>query len=201
MKSLLRIRRILSGIAAALPLATAAQAEGVNFAVDAGIGESDNVTLVDSHKVSQTLAIADLDLSVKEKGSRLDSDIVADVTYLDFLQNAYGGEVVGRLNGAVRYALVPESLTWILQDNWGQAQLNPFTPLVPSNQENVNYLSTGPDWYARLGGTNFMDLGARYSRADYQTTPISNSRVSGSLQLGHDISANSNLSLNASIER
>jgi hypothetical protein len=201
MKRQRRSRGFLWGLAAALPLATAAHAEGFNFGVDAGIGESDNITLVDSNKVSQTLAIADLDFSVKQKGRRLDANIVGDFTYLDFLQNAYGSEVVGRLNGALRYAIVPESLVWTLQDNWGQAQLSPFAPLVPSNQENVNFLSTGPDWYARLGETNFLDVGARYSRADYSTTPINNARLLGSVQFGHEISARSSLSLNVSVER
>ncbi len=201
MKRLPRIKRALSAVAVAVPLATAAHADGFNFGVDAGIGESDNINLTETNKVSQTLAIADLDFSAKEKGSRLDEDIVGDFTYLDFLQHAYGSEVVGRLNGSVRYALVPESLTWTLQDNWGQAQLSPFAPLVPSNQENVNYLSTGPDWYAHLGATNFLDVGARYSRADYGTTPISNDRLLGSVQLGHEISAVSSLSLNVSVER
>jgi hypothetical protein len=200
-KKIVRIRFSLPVIAALVPLATVVNADGFNYGIDAGIGESDNVTLVETNKVSQTMAIADLDFSVKEKGSRLDEDIVGDFTYLDFLQNAYGSEVLGRLNGAVRYALVPESLTWTLQDNWGQEQLSPFAPLVPTNQENVNYLSTGPDWYAHLGGTNFMDVGARYSRADYTVTPISNGRVLGSLQLGHEISGSSSLSLNFSVER
>ena len=201
MKHHLRFRTVLSAIAVAAPLASAVQADGFNFGVDAGIGESDNITLVQTDKVSQTLAIADFDFSSKEKSSRLDEDVAGSFTYLDFLQHAYGSEVLGYLSGALRYALVPEHLTWTLQDNWGQAQLNPFQSLVPTNQENVNYLSTGPDWYARLGGTNFLDVGARYSRADYQTTPINNDRVLGSVQLGHEISALSSLSLNASIER
>ncbi len=198
----LRIKRLLVGVAAALPLAALAQQPGgFNFGVDAGIGESDNITLVESNKVSQTLAIADLDFSLKQKGSRLDTDVVGDFTYLDFLQNAYGSEVLGHLSGAARYAIVPESLTWTLQDNWGQAQLSPFAALVPTNQENVNYVTTGPDWYARLGGTNFLDVGARYSRADYGTTPIGNDRLLGSLQFGHEISARSSVSLNVSVER
>jgi hypothetical protein len=201
MKRLPPIRRVLSALAVAVPLASAAQADGFNFGVDAGIGESDNINLTQTDKVSQTMAIADFDFTSKEKGSRLDEDIVGDFTYLDFLQHAYGGELLGRMDGSLRYALVPESLTWTLEDNWGQAQLSPFSPLVPTNQENVNYLSTGPDWYAHLGSTNFMDVGARYSRADYTVTPISNDRLLGSLQLGHEISASSSLSLNVSVER
>jgi hypothetical protein len=188
-------------ISAVVPLATAARAEGFLYGIDAGIGESDNVTLVETNKVSQTMAIADLDFSLKEKSSRLDEDVTGDFTYLDFLQHAYGSEVLGQFNGTVRYALIPQSLTWTLQDNWAQAQTDPFGPLVPSNQQNINYVTTGPDWYARLGSTSFLDITARYAHADYQVTPIDNDRAFGSVQLGHEISALSSVSLNGTAER
>jgi hypothetical protein len=188
-------------ISAAVPLATAARADGFNYGVDAGVGESDNVTLVETNKVSQTMAIADLDFSLKEKSSRLDEDVTGDFTYLDFLQHAYGSEVLGQFNGLVRYSLIPQSLTWTVQDNWAQAQQDPFGALVPSNQQNINYLSTGPDWYARLGSTSFLDITARYAHADYQVTPIDNNRAFGSVQLGHEISALSSVSLNGTAER
>ncbi len=196
-----RIKRRITAIAAFMAGATAAHADGFNYGIDAGIGETDNVTLVESNKVSQTMAVADLDFASKEKGSRLDEDITGNFTYLDFLQHAYGSEILGRLNGDVRYALVPESLTWTLQDNWGQTQVNPFGPLVPNNQENVNYLATGPDWHARLGSTAYLDVSARYARADYTVTPINSNRYSGTIQFGHDLSALSSVSINGSVER
>jgi hypothetical protein len=188
-------------VAALIPLASAAYADGSSFGVDAGVGESDNVTLVSNNKVSQTIAVADLDFSAKNTGSHLTDDIQGNFTYLDFLQNAYGRELLGHLNADIGYALIPQSLTWTVQDNWGQAQVDPFSALIPTNQQNVNYFSTGPEFYARLGGTGFLDVNARYARADYEVTPIDSKRFLGSLQLGHDLSAQSSLSLNGNAER
>ena len=195
----------LAVAALGLPLACAVRAQGVpdgfNFGVDAGIGESDNVTLVDTGRLHQTFALADLDFSLQEKGSRLVEDVVGDFTYLDFLQHAYSNELLGHLNGTLSYALLPDSLTWTLQDNWGQAQVNPFGPLTPSNLQNINYLTTGPDWYARLGSTTFLDVTGRYARSDYQAASFASNRYIGSLQLGEELSAHSSASLVGTFQR
>ena len=203
MKRNLRISSIGYAVVAASLLSGAApgHAEGLSFGVDAGVGESDNITLVPANRVSQTLAIADLDFSLKGHGARLVEDVTGDFTYLDFLQHAYDRQLLGRLSGDLSYALVPGALTWTFQDNWGQAQVDPVQTLVPTNQQNVNYFSTGPEWYERLGGTEFMDVSVRYARVDYSATPIAGNRILGALQLGHDLSAQSNISLNGNFER
>ena len=191
----------LAGALISLSCSTGVHSEGLNFGVDAGVGESDNVTLVSKDKTRQTLALADFDFSLKEKGARLDEDVVGSFSYIDFLQHAYGSEFLGRFNGVAHYAMIPGSLTWTMQDTWGQAQISPFVSLAPNNQENVNYFAVGPDWYSRLGSTTFLDIGARYANANYQTTPIGSNRVLGNVQLGQEISSRSNLSLNGSVER
>src|ERR1035438_3646049 len=113
-------KRFLIACLLSASFASVACADGFNYGIDAGIGESDNVSLVQTNKVSQTIGIADLDFTSKETGSRLSDDIVGSFTYLDFLQHAYSNEFLGHFDGLVRYALVPERLTWTLQDNWGQ---------------------------------------------------------------------------------
>jgi hypothetical protein len=132
-------------VLSSLALITAAHAETLNYGVDAGVGESDNVTLVASGKVSQTMALADVDFDFKEQSRRLDVDAKGYFTFLDYLQHAYSSQLIGRFDGAAHLALIPERLTWVLQDDFGQAALDPYTPLTPTNLENVNYLSTGPD--------------------------------------------------------
>jgi hypothetical protein len=196
-----RARRRVSVTAVLGLFGAASPADGLLYGVDAGVGETDNVTLVPSDKVSQTLAIADLDFSLKEQGRRLSEDVTGNFTYLDFLQHAFGSELLGRLNGVASFALIPDRLVWTLQDNWSQAQVNPFGPLVPTNRENINYVSTGPNWYSRLGSTTFMNISGLYSRADYQQTPIDNDRLQGSAQLGHEISSQSSISVNGQIQR
>jgi len=88
-----------------------------------------------------------------------------------------------------------------MRDDFGQAAIDPYTPTTPTNLENVNYFSTGPDLFMRLGGINFIRVSARYARADYGTSPYNSNRLLGSVALGRDVSAGSSVSLNGDFER
>ena len=171
------------------------------YGVNAGVGESDNVTLASSDKVSQTIATLNADFDVNEKSRLLEVDAKGNFSYLDYLQNAYSSQLIGRFDGAANLAIVPERLTWVLRDDFGQAALDPFTPVTPINIENVNYVSTGPDAHLRLGSTGFLNVSARYAQAQYQTSPFNSNRASGQLGVGRDLSASSTVSLNGEGER
>ena len=172
-----------------------------NYGVDAGVTETDNVTLVQDHKVSQTIALVDADFNIKQATRLFEADAKGDFSYLDYLQSAYGAQLLGRFDGSLRAALIPEKLTWFVQDDFGQSALDPFQPVTPDNLENVNYFSTGPDLTLNLGRTGFFDLSARYARVQYQTSPLNSNRAQGSIAVGEQLSASSSVSLNADSER
>src|ERR1700683_2833768 len=138
--------------------AQGARAESFSYGADVGIGESDNVTLAQTDKVSQTIAIADLDFDLKDQSRRFDVDAKGNFSDLDYLQNAYSNQLVGRFDGRADVALIPERVIWVLTDSFGQAQIDPFTAAVPTNLQNINYVATGPDATFRLGPTIFLDL-------------------------------------------
>jgi Putative beta-barrel porin 2 len=181
--------------------ATTPHGESLAYGVDAGIGESDNVTLVESNKVSQTIAIADADLEFKERSRLFDADLKGNFSYLDYLQNAYANQLIGRFDGIADVALIPGRMTWDVQENFGQGQIDPFTATTPTNLQNINYVSTGPDLHLKLGPTFFLDMTARYARATYQTDPFDSNRLLGSVALGLPLSAQSGVSLNGSFLR
>jgi hypothetical protein len=181
--------------------APAALAATLNYGVDVGVGETDNVNLVSSDKTSQTMAIADADFSLLEQRRLFDVNATGAFSYLDFLQGAYSPELIGRFDGTARYALIPEKLIWVLQDDFGQAQIDPFAPVTPANRENINYLSTGPDLHLRLGALAFMDMTARYARTEYETSPFNSNRFSAGIGMGRALSAGSNISIQVSTER
>ena len=183
------------------PPAQNTRAESFTYGVDVGIGESDNVTLVQTDKVSQTMAIADLDFDLKDQGRRFDVDAKGIFSDLDYLQNAYSNQLIGRFDGKADVALIPDHVIWVLTDSFGQAQIDPFSAAVPTNLQNINYVSTGPDATFRLGPTIFLDLSARYAKTTYQTDPFDNNTLLGSVALGRALSAQSSISLNGSFER
>jgi hypothetical protein len=173
----------------------------LDYGADVGFGESDNVTLAPTDKLSQTMAVADVDFDMHERSLRLDADAKGDFSYLDFLQGAYGSELIGRFNGVADVALLPERITWQVQDSFGQAQLDPFAAATPANRENVNYVSTGPDVNFRFGPQFFLTGSARYARVSYQTSPFDTNRLQGNIGLGMQLSARSNVSLDGAFER
>jgi hypothetical protein len=177
------------------------RAQSLTYGADVGIGESDNVTLVDTNKVSQTMAIADLDFDLKDQSRRFDVDAKGNFSYLDYLQNAYSNQLLGRFDGKADVSLIPERVTWVLTENFGQAQIDPFVAAVPTNLQNINYVATGPDVALRLGPTVFLDLSARYAKTTYQTDPFDSNEILGSVALGRALSAQSSISINGSFAR
>src|SRR6202000_3182440 len=183
------------------PTAQRGRAHSFDYGADVGIGESDNVNLSDTNKVSQTIAITDLDLDVKEQSRRFGVDAKGNFSYLDYLQGAYSNQLIGRFDGRADVALIPDHVTWVLTDSFGQAQIDPFTVVVPINLENINYVSTGPDAAFRFGPTFFLDLSARYAKTSYQANPFDSSSALGSVALGRTLSAHSSISINGSFDR
>jgi hypothetical protein len=173
----------------------------LDYGVDAGVAESDNVTLVSTGKISQTMAVADADFDYKQKSRLLDVDAKGNFRYLDYLQGAYGSQLIGRFDGTAHVGIIPERIVWVFQDDFGQAALDPFTPVTPANLENVNYVSTGPDFALRFGANSYANASVRYARAQYSTSPFNSNRILGNLAWGLQLSGRSSVSLNGDTER
>jgi hypothetical protein len=178
-----------------------AQAPPLAYGADAGFGETDNVKLTPTDKISQTIATTDFDLAVNQQSRLLDVKAAGAFTDLVYLQGAYGNEFIGRFDGLGQVAIIPERLTWVLRDDFGQASVDAFTPITPNNREDLNYVSTGPDLYLRLGATSFIKASARYANAYYQTSPYDSNRGLVTLAGGLELSAHSSVSLNGAAER
>jgi len=175
--------------------------ELLTYGADVGIGETDNVTLVSSDKVSQTMAVADLDFNLKDQTRRFDVDAKGDFSYLDYLQNAFSNQLVGRFDGKADVALIPDRVIWVVTESFGESQIDPLTAALPSNLQNINYVATGPDVALRLGPTVFLDLSARFAKASYQTDPFDSNSAIGNVSLGRALSAQSSISINGSFQR
>jgi len=171
------------------------------YGVDTGIGETDNVSLVPTDKVSQTMSITDLDFAVNEQSRLLIAQAKGDFSFLDYLQGAYGSQLTGRFDGIGGFALVPGRLIWVVQDDFGQAALDPYAPVTPGNLQNVDYFSTGPNLTLRLGGLSFVNLYLRYARSQFSGSSFDSNRGSAALALGREISAGAAISLNADSEK
>lgn len=184
-------------VAAALALlgASAAHAQ-VAYEASAGFGHSDNISRVDEGAIDETLASIGIDLSWEEKTRRLEGDALVDLSYVEYLEGTYDGEIVGTAEANFDFGILPERFHWVLQDSFGQAQTDPFTPVTPGTRENINYFTTGPDFYLRFGQAMTVQLFGRYSDTRYETSPLDAQRTTLGLAAGRELSARSRAALN-----
>jgi hypothetical protein len=168
----------------------------VAFEVSTGVGHSDNITRVDAGEIDETLASAGLRLDWEETTRRLTGDAQANLSYVEYLDNTYDGELLGQATAHLDLGIVPERFHWRLDESFGQARTDPFQPVTPDNRENVNHLSTGPELRLRFGAVMNARLFAGYSSTDYEESPLDAERTSVGLSIGRESSSRSNVALN-----
>ncbi|MBL8266088.1 hypothetical protein [Steroidobacter sp.] len=183
----------------ALVVGAPVQAE-ISASAEAGVGYSDNITRVPTNESSETIGTVGLDLVWQERTRRLRGNAVVDLSYFEYMDNTYDSELTGTANGMLAFGIVPETLTWVVQDSFGQAQSDPFLAATPDTREDLNYFSTGPDLTLRFGSAGFGRLFGRWSSTTYETSPFDAKRTTAGLSVGRRASARSELSLNAITE-
>ncbi|WP_157995305.1 outer membrane beta-barrel protein [Peristeroidobacter soli] len=172
----------------------------ISASAEAGVGYSDNITRVATDETSETIGTVGLDLLWQERTRRLRGDAVVDLSYFEYMDNTYDSEVVGTANGTLAFGIVPETLNWVVQDSFGQAQSDPFAASTPATREDLNYFSTGPDLTMRFGSTGFGRLFGRWSSTNYQDSPLDAERTTAGLAIGRRPNPRTELSLNAVTE-
>ena len=175
-------------------------AQRTDLFVTAGLGETDNVGLAPTGTQAQTIASVGLLVDIERQG-QLEGSLIGEVSYLDFLEHAFPGQVVGRVDGKGSYALIPDHIKWVVQETYGTAQVDALAPEDRNNIESVNVFATGPDFLMRPSEETYLRLGGRYELVDYETSPFNSHRVLGMAAIGDDLSVASSFSLNADINQ
>jgi hypothetical protein len=165
------------------------------YGIAAGIGETDNVNLSSTDPKSQTLAAADAAFDLRRSGSRLDASAIGNFTDIDYLQGAYSNQFLGRFDGLATAKLWSDRLKWVVGDDYGEEQTDPFAAITPVNLQRVNVFSTGPDLTLRPSYSTFIDFDARYSQISYQRSPFDGHNALGSAEFGRQLSPLSSLSV------
>jgi hypothetical protein len=195
-----RSRAALGALVTGLLASAAAPAAELSYGVDVGLGFSDNIALVEEGKTDETIATAGAQLRLDHESRRLQANVETRLEYLSYLDDTYDAQVVGNLIGDLEVAIIEDRFTWALEDTFGQTIQNQFAPSTPDNRENLNYLSTGPDFTLPLGSRNKLLLNGRYVDVHYEDSDLGNQRIRGTLALRHDLSAASSVSVNVDSE-
>ena len=183
----------------ALTLHDSASAE-VNLSVEATAGYTSNLLRVPDGDDDYPIALG-LAGTWTEDTRHLSADVEGRVDAIRYLEGRYDEQdVLGQLDGSVIWWAVPEQVAWVLRNVYGQVTIDPFTPIGPANRQNTNFLSTGPDWYVRLGERTRAYLGGRFGSAWYENTDDNSERLLGIVGIDRAVASLAHVGVEVSTE-
>ncbi len=179
--------------------ALTARAE-IGYGVSVGVGYTDNVARTAEGEQEETITSVGAALDWSQQTSRMDAAVVGEIHYLEYLDDTFDSEVVGTIVGNGSFDIVRERFAWTLEDTFGQTTIDQFSPVTAGNRENVNYLSTGPDFTLPLSSRVDFLLSGRYSDVYFEHSELDSERVSGEASLRRAISSASSAALKVLME-
>lgn len=170
------------------------------YSIDAGVRQTDNIER-SLNGTDETILDFGFGLTFSEQTRRISMDIAAVGRYETYVNDVFSDEFVPFLKGFVQITLVEDRLAWVIEDNLGQLARNTFDATSPGNRQNTNFLSTGPDFWLKLGGATVLKISGRYSNSYFELQRADNDRLLGSFDLIREISGSRSISLSGSTER
>lgn len=174
--------------------------EGFDVSGRIGATYSDNLARLPAEAHSETVPEAGVQLSIVDDRPHLRADVLSNIEYQYYTNHTYGNEVLGGLAGTALFKLVPEHFDWFVQDNFGQTRTSPIDAESPTNRQNVNLFSTGPDLIIPFGGPTSLTIDGRWSKATFQDSQTDNEQIAGILGISRKLSPDMSLAVKASAQ-
>lgn len=162
---------------------------------------SDNARRTAPNESSDTIATAGLWLDVSEVSRRFDGTLTINVDHNVYTEDTFEDETIVSLAGKAEIKLAPRIFSWIVTNNLGQLNTDPFQPDTPINRENVNRFSTGPRLNLRLGDVTALELGGQYRNTWFEIGNFDNDVISGNISLVRALTKARSISINVTASR
>ena len=157
-------------------LAPAANAAETSSNVGYSLEYTDNARLVPNDKEEEWTNVLSAGFSLLEQSKSLDAQIRAQAAYQNYRNNIFNDDTVLTLNSNVLWRISPDRFSWTVEDYLSQTSIQSFAPDTPSNRQQVNVFTTGPDFMQRISPVQALQLGVRYIRNTYDTSDLDNTR-------------------------
>jgi hypothetical protein len=191
---------LLAAASGVAPIALSQQATvppGSSAALDLrfGGGHSDNVRRTPIGE-SDSYSLAGITGDYSRTSRRLDTLLYVDIERRDYSDPTIEDEPFGSIDAYLDLGIVPERVSWLFNENYGQAQIDPYAPPSPFNQEQVNVFSTGPSFDLPLGSRTILNIAARRdSRKFEDSTQLDSDGESADLGVARTVSPTTTLGL------
>lgn len=171
----LTISRLLATGCAAVSLA----AHAVDYRATFGLGAeyTDNIRLEAFVEDEDTITTGTLDLAVDAGSGPLEAALRASLEHREYLQNSFSAQDYLGLDALLSWEQVSETLVWKVENYFDQSPVNSLQPDTPSNTEDANVFSFGPDLTLNVSPRSTALIQPRFQDFYYELSGTSNQRL------------------------
>jgi uncharacterized protein (PEP-CTERM system associated) len=179
-----------------------AAAARVDYTIDAGVEQNDNVTLSTTDPIDQRYLRGGLGFTITENTSSLQASADGRVEYRDYEDDIFRDTVDGTLAGRLNWIAIPQRLFFSAEDSLSVQPVDALAPDAPGNRQQVNVFSAGPTlllaWSPSLHGQAEL----RYVHSDAEVTDEFNSqRLAAALRMIKELTPTSSVTFNVQGQR
>lgn len=196
-------RQRFTGLAAGLLAAVSSTAGAVqiDYTIDAGIQQDDNVTLSPVDPIEQRFLRAGFGFGVRQDSSMFQLSLDGRAEYRNYRDDVFSDTLDGTMTGRLNWVAIPSRLNFSAEDSLTVQPVDALVPNAPGNRQQVNVLSVGPTMLFQWSQTVSGQADLRYidSRAEV-TEEFNSSRYELSLRGVKQLDPTSRVSLNSQFQ-
>jgi hypothetical protein len=162
---------LLSVLLALSPLASALEVEP---SVGAGVRFTDNAKLTENNEDSDQILTGFVGAKLTENDGSLRANADTSLTYENYLNNTYGDKYWFNLNATAGWEMIRDRVDWVVNDYFTQTQVNNLDSNTPSNTQNTNVFSFGPNITLPLSARQALSLRPLFTDFYYQDSDTDN---------------------------
>jgi len=133
---------LLSVLLALSPLASALEFEPF---VGAGVRFTDNAKLTENNEDSDQILTGSVGANITENNGPVRANANTSLSYENYLDNTYGDKYWFNLGATAGWEMIRDRVDWGVRDYFTQRQINNLDSDTPSNTQNTNAFSFGPN--------------------------------------------------------
>ena len=162
-------------VAALLLLASShVQALNLDTGISVGMRYTDNAALRSSNEEDDWIATATVGASLIDDTGPFTASASGSLSHLNYLNDTFGDQDYMSLGAVAAWEQIAGSLVWNARDYYGQTSVNSLGAVTPSNVQNTNVFSVGPDFLFMLSPRNQVNLGLEFLDFYYEDSNADN---------------------------
>ncbi|MFK5948353.1 MAG: hypothetical protein QM500_06250 [Methylococcales bacterium] len=168
----------------------------VNYTTGLSYAQYDNINLLTQPPdEKETAHIVNVALTIVEDTSNFSTNVNTRLSATSYVTNQASDQTTGSFIANLNWKIKPGQFEWLLNNTFTQTVIDPLASNAPSNRQNVNVLSTGPDYTIRFNSRNNLEFDARIENYSFEQNR-DNNRATVAARWRHRINSSVNVSLN-----